>query len=269
MHDALAVSLMIAAAIVLPMAPIFLIGLWERRMVWPYVLIDEHAPVAAPMRIDSANPYAAGSLAAVDPTPPITPYAARTITTAAQLGFRSLGVFRDGKGRIYQVRYDFLLSRERDVLALIGSGTIAGIRLNNTWLFTRLADGRCLRTVDTQPGSEIDLAGLADEALIAGVDFEELTVRHRNRAAVSFASPIAYSDDDPLRDHREFCVRRANALEELGYVRFLDSQRTTWRYRARGALLWTLRAHFQGLRRAVWSDARLKPGAGSVRRPPV
>lgn len=263
MYEVIILALVLAAAAVLPMLLVVPVALWEKRLVWPYMPLEDSAS-GAPVAIhgDPANPYAVVLATPDAPWPPLTVYAARAFECALSIGFLALGTFRDGKGRLYKVRYDFYLSPERDVLALVGSGTIASIPLNNTWLFTLLADGRCLRIVDTQPGSETDLAGLADEALITQVDFQELVARHRGRVAASFTPAAAYDDKDPLGDHRDFLMRRTDRLEELGFIRFLNTERTWWRYTLRGALLSTARAHFRGLRRAFWSDARLKPGAG-------
>lgn len=255
MYEITLFLLLIAAVTVLPMALTIPIGLLEKRLVWPYIPLEEEAAVPRRTDFDPTNPYAAGAAGSDLADLPLSRYAATAREFALSMGFVHVGGFRDGKGRIYKVRYDFYLSPERDVLALVGGGAIATIPLIGTWLFTRLTDGRCLRTVDAPPASEMDIAGMADEALIPGVDFAELVARHRGRLAASFARGANYDERDPLADHRDFNIRRTNRLEQLGLIRFLDPERKRWRYSLRGAVRWAARAHFRGLRRAVWSDA--------------
>lgn len=266
MYESLVVVLVLAGLIIWPMALTIPIGLWEKRLVWPYVPLDPAAFGIRAVEFDAANPYAATASTMDEVQPPLTPYAARAAEGALSMGFVPVGSFRDGKGAMYRIRYEFYLSPERAVLALVGGGAIAAIPLNGTWLFTLLADGRCLRTVDNQTCSEADLSGLTDEALIAGVEFEELVARHRGRLAASFTRTVPYDERDPLEDHREYSVRRADRLYERGLIRFLDFERNWWRYGMRGAVVWALRAHFRGLRRAVWPDAWLRPGAGKQRK---
>jgi hypothetical protein len=239
---------------VLFFVPTVLVCFWEKRLVWPYAYAEEAESLPADRPLAAENPYASpqtvegsGSVAATD-------YALLAKRAAVGLGFESLGVFRDAKGRMYRVRYDFVLSPERDVLAVIGGGVIGVLRVRGTWLYTRLADGRCLLTIDRQSASEIDLAALTDEALVRWVGFGGLLDRHRRRVAAAPVAAVPYSKEDPLGDLRAFRIQWVGRLETLGFVKFLEPTRTTWRYTVKGALAWTIRAYLRGIRRVFVAD---------------
>ena len=197
--------------------------LWERRLIWPYVPAD-------------------GSTVA-------TRYTASATAAAEALGFTPHGVFRDGKGRIYRIRYELWLSRERDALLLIGGGSLAGIPVDGSWLFTRLSNGKCLTTLDDERGSEYDLAGLAQEAVYSGVPLEALLDSHRRRVASAEAPALPYSD--PVSDHREMLSRRISTLAQRGYATFCGETGEGWRYTAKGALVATFASYWAGLRRGL------------------
>lgn len=238
--------------------PSILVARFEKRMLWPYTPIEEPAQSKLPESTYNDNPYAA-PLAAVDGAAiKPTDFAARENHAASLAGFEAVGSFNHGKGGIYRVRYDFWRSMEGNILALVGGGTLAGIPVLNTWLFTRLSDGRCLITLGDQKASEIDLGALSVEALVAGGDFEELLDWHRRRIAASPESVVPYSEIDPLGDHFDFRRRRTDRLEERGYAGYLDPERTVWRYTFKGALAFAFRGITQGMRRVFLPDKFLE-----------
>jgi hypothetical protein len=134
--------------------------MWETRLVWPYVAAD-----AA--------------------TAPATAYLTTTAESARELGFAPLGVFRDGKGKLYRIRYELWSAPEADVLLLIGGGTVAGMPVDGSWLFTRLANGQCIVSIDNEAGREHDLTGMIHETLYPRTTLAALVASHR--AAVSAA----------------------------------------------------------------------------------
>lgn len=239
--------------------PTVLVCLWEKRLVWPYVPLEAPPAPVSPALEESDNPYAVGRAVEVMGNLAPTDYAVRAVEGAKALGFRPLDVLRDGKGRIYKIRYDFWLSPGREVLAIIGGGILGVIPVRNTWLITPLSDGRRLVTLDNQSASELDLAGLTDEALIVSVDFRGLLEGHSKRLAASPVPPVPYPETGPLEDHRAFRTRRFDRLEELGYAKFLDERRNVWRYTLKGAIAFSVRAILKGIRRVVWPDSRLVP----------
>lgn len=252
-------TLSILGVMLIIFGPTVLAGLWEKRSVWPYVPIGGPGPARPVDFPDEENPYAVGRTI-VDVSPiKLTEYAANVNKMANLMGFEPVGVFKDGDGRLYRIRYDFWRSKKGNVLALVGGGTLAGLPVRNTWLFTRLVDGRCLVTLSDQKASEIDLAGIAVEALIDGADFAKLLDWHRARLVASPVPAAPYSETDPLANHLEFRTRRIDRLAELGLAYYLEPGQTAWRYTLRGALSLSFRGILQGIRRVLWPDTRRGP----------
>jgi hypothetical protein len=247
--------LLVVAPLAVALIPTVMAALWERRLVWPYVPLAERGERRQLDASITANPAALRRPPAEESVLVPTEEAARANAAAEDLGFEPLGAFRDGKGHIYRIRYDFWLGPDHEILALISSGTLMHIPVRSIWLFTRLADGRCLTTVNSQTASEFDMAGMTLEAVLPGVSFDMLVAHHRGRIETAPAPAVPYAHDHPLRDHLEFRWRRIDRLEERGLVWFLDGEQSAWRYTFKGALILAVRAHLQALRRIFWPDA--------------
>src|SRR5678815_2444008 len=86
---------------------------FERRMVWPY---SEPEPIQDWQGLD---PYCLGQL-----------------TEAQTLQFRLLGRATDLKGTRYKISYHLAVSPGGDTIAIVGAGTIFGIPLKGTWLYS-------------------------------------------------------------------------------------------------------------------------------------
>lgn len=230
----------------LSLVVITLISGLERRLVWPYVPAADVPP---------------------ERCPPPTPYAQAASEAAAAAGFTWLGPFADGKGKLYRLRYDFYLSPEQNVVALVGTGAMASVPVQNIWLFTLLADGHCLVTVDQPTGSETDLAGLSEEALITGRGFAGQLAAHQVRLAATDRPIIPFAGPDPLAAFRAYRQARITRLVALGYAGFLDPNREAWRYSPKGAATLAFRQYFKGLRRGIVADGaglpRLTPGSAA------
>ena len=214
----------------------------EKRLVWPYV------PEA---------------LAPLESLPPLNAYAHVAGSAATEMGFHWIGAFGDGKGKLYKLRYNFFLSPERDILALVGNGTMASVPTQSTWLYSLREDGRAVATVDSQSAVETDLTGLTNSALAAGVGFYALVMAHRRRTASCAVQPFSLTD--PLGELRAFRQSRTERLCVLGEASFLDATRTGWRYTAKGAARLAVRQYFMGLRRSFLPD-KIRPAESSARR---
>jgi hypothetical protein len=189
------------------------VGMREKLLVWPY------EPCAA------------------DQAPPQTDYAALMDKMAVEQGFQFVACTRHGKGKLYKVRYDLWLSPDHEVFAVVGSGTIARLPLQATWLFTRLVDGRVLVTVDDTAGVTSDLTGQWSYAVLLHADFPELLQRHRARVAAEITPVEPYSEEDPLADHVAMRAAQADQLERMGCATFLDDERMVYRLTPKGALI--------------------------------
>ena len=235
-------------AVFLILLPALFIGLitltaaLEKRLVWPYV----PEALAAPESIPALNSYShvAGS-------------------AATEMGFLWIGAFGDGKGKLYKLRYNFFLSPERDIVALVGNGSMASVPTQSTWLYTLLAEGRAIATVDSQSAVETDLSGLTNSALAPGVGFFALVAAQRRRTASCVVQPFSLSD--PLSELWAFRQNRTERLCALGYASFLDTSRGAWRYTPKGALKLASRQYFMGLRRSFLPD-KIRPAENSLRR---
>ena len=218
--------------------PLFFLGLitvtamLEKRLVWPYV------PEAA---------------AAPDSMPELDSYAHVAGSAATEAGFVWLGAFGDGKGKLYKVRYNFFLSPGGDVLAIVGNGTVASVPVRSTGMYSLLADGRSVATVDAAGSAETDLSGTTDCALAAGAGFYALLTAQRRRTA-SAGAAVRVFGADPLLEYRAFRQGRQERVCALGYASFLDPAQAGWRYTPKGAFLMALRGYFAGLRRSLVPD---------------
>ena len=242
-----------------PMIVGFLAAVLEKRMVWPY------APLGAVNRPfpngtrDGENPFAPPGSA--DPVP-LTDYSAFNNREASHCGFSLLGSFFDAKSKLYRIRYDFWLSDDRVVLAVIGGGTLAAIPLDATWLITRIGDGRCLFTVDEPKGADSDPSGLTHQEIITNADLHELLTRHLERVAAADHPAEPYSPTAALEEHRQFRQTRTDRLEERGLARFLDQERNAWKYNVYGAIYVAALSTLNNYRQAF-----LNRGRRTIRRP--
>lgn len=272
-------ALTIAGLLALIFGPTTLAFLLERRLVWPYVPLDDFAAmqVGPSSRIalapadgampeaqtedplDEGNPYRAPrsipTTATRPVTPPLTADAARANTWFRQNGFAPLGSFGDGKGRLVRVRYDFWLSPDRLVLAVVGGGTVAGIPQQSTWLLSRLADGRCLETVNSQEGSHNDLGRLFLVEFVVTPLLGTLMDFHRRRLPDGEALP--YATTRPLDDQLRVRSDGVDQLAARGRVRFLDPGQTAYKYTIMGALVRSVGTISVGVRRAFLPDSVL------------
>jgi hypothetical protein len=230
------VALIVLAFFAISFLPGFLAALFEKRMVWPYQAASEFQNEQATAResATTSNPYAPPSK---QDRVPITSYSQATCLRLESLGWSYHNVFYDRRRGLYKLRYDFWLSPDRLVLALVGGGTLAGIPVAGSSLFTRLADGHCLLTIDEPKSQDSDPSGLTLQKIVTHADLEELIAQHRGRFTESESSGSPYSARTPLDDHRAFRTRRADVLIDAGLGRYVDEERNGWKYTLRGA--WT------------------------------
>lgn len=227
------------------------IAMLERRPVWPFAVPEEIAEPIADSPMDDDNPYAAPHTN--DPNPPLTEYVAEKNHFAETLGLSQLGEFRDGRGKHHRIRYDFWLSPERDILAVIGGGKLGPLSLRGMALFTHLHNGRALATVNS-PAFEVDLSGMEDQAYVGRAELDKLLHFHRRRLSVVSDSCTPFSEEDPLGDFREFGCRQIEQLVEYSYARYLDPEKTAWRYTLLGAINLAFWSYFVTFRRTFLPD---------------
>lgn len=126
-------------------------------------------------------------------------------------------------------------SPQRDILALTGSGTIAKIGTSQTWLITRLRDGRFLVTTDFP---ESELSGLSVLSRMLNVRLRTLLRRHRRRMARRAAAVVAFDEASAYDAVAAYFTRRLERLIARRRARYVDDEmRTHWVYTRFGALL--------------------------------
>jgi hypothetical protein len=126
-------------------------------------------------------------------------------------------------------------SPQRDIAALTGSGTIAKIGTSQTWLITRLRDGRFLVTTDFP---ESELSGLSVISRMLNVRLRTLLRRHRRRMARRAADVVAFDEPSAYEAVDAYFTRRLARLIARRRARYLDDEtRTHWVYTWFGALL--------------------------------
>jgi hypothetical protein len=214
--------------------PGFIAALFEKRMLWPYQRESEFLKPQQGAKDSSANPYSAPAAATAVA---VTPYGDATCRRLESMGFSYRGVHYDRRRGIYKLRYDFWLSPDQVVLAMVGGGTLAAIPVSGTTLYTRLDDGRCLVTIDEPKSQDSDPSGLTLQMVVTHADLDTLLSRHRQRLVESGQPAQPYSAQAPLEEHRAFRTSRVEFLIERGLARFLDDERNAWRYTPKGA--WT------------------------------
>jgi hypothetical protein len=221
------------------MLPTFLTALFvEKEYVWPFLPIDgskKGRTLDADLEWEPLPPKAPGSVPVIAAL-----YLAGRDRDAQERHFLSLGSFHHVDTKLYALRYDFWISPDRLILAMVKGGTILSIPCFGTHLFTRLRDGRWLLTVDDLKWDSTNPSALMRREVIHRAGFEELLERHRARIAGADSSANPYAEDDPLEDHRAMLRSDAEDLARCGLARFVDDERTTWRCTLRGAINATL-----------------------------
>ncbi len=235
---ALAFGLFVAFRVLLA-ALIVVTHLIEKRPICSLVPIDrDDAPDGSRHPDGEAgapafNPYEA-------PRSTISDYAQARNLRFAELGFAPGGPYKQGKGGIYQGRYVLWQSPGRDVLASVAWGTVGGMPVDKTILYTSLDDGRYLVTSDKPTG--VLAPWVFDDEIAFGTDLDGLVDRHRRRLEHSPWRALRSPGADPLDEYRAMRTRLAEASIEAGEAYYLDPGRTAIRSNLKGALLGAVRS---------------------------
>jgi hypothetical protein len=236
----------------LPMLLTFVVGLWEKRQVWPYEPLHQDNSATTVERFDPSNPYAVSgaSYSALQPTE----LAAKANAAADAMGFRYLGAFRHRGGPMYQLRYDFWISAEHEVLAIVGGGKLATVRVDNIWLHSQPADGPALLTITSHTAGEYDLSGLTSELLISKASFAQAVHGHLQRLSKRGSPALNYSDR-PLDDLYRLRTSCCEQLERRGYIRFIDPEKATWAFTFLGSAVFAVKGQIVGTLRLLLPQA--------------
>jgi hypothetical protein len=185
---------------------------WERRPIQPYYIPEPGAAFTPSPKHQKANEQ------------------------AHELDFQHSTVCHDAKGKIYRIRYDFWISADNKTLALIGSGTIARLKVFGVTFYSRAADGRTLST--TNERGEQDISGVEEQHTWHAMPLPKLYEKHCQRLLQTAVDP--FTNDSPLADYFDIRRRKAAALVERGYADYIDDRHLAWRYSFNGAVMFYL-----------------------------
>ena len=200
----------------------------EKRMVWPYGELERE-----PQFGDSSG------------------YRDARIKEATDDGFVLLGWSRDVKGPTYRVSYGVLVSPERDLLAMIGAGTLAKIPVQATWLYTPTQDGRCFYSTDKQSGVLIDLSRGWITQLAPEKTFPTLLSRHREWIQQCGVVPRTLTRGKELDEFRALREEHYRSMERAGLIQYIDPGLTRFRFTLWGAAKTAISGYFLGMARQV------------------
>ncbi len=183
-------------------------SLWEKRPIQPYYV---------PERGTEYEPSAAAKRANID---------------AKNSGFKYVGICHDGKGKMYKVRYDFWSAPDRCTIAVIGSGTVASLKVNGIWLVSRTEDERYLTT--TNERGEQDISGVEEQQTWHAMAMPALLGKHQLRLEKNVPSP--FPAESPMSGYFDMRRRKAETLVEKGYAKYVDEDQAAWKYTLSGAI---------------------------------
>lgn len=221
----LLIFLSIALIVVLFLIFFFAVALWEKHPVSTFVAAD--AP-AVPRVPDSKVLQYKDDLN-------LPPYVAVTNEMIASAGFDGPYICRHSKGGGYRVLAAMWMSPDRHILVVCAAGTMVRLPSRTTLLYTRVGQ-KLFITLDEW--RIIDPSGTTDVAVINRGDFPALYALHRQRIA-AVADAIRPYEEGPVESYRQDEEFRAASLERAGFARFIDPERTVWRYTLRGAIAMT------------------------------
>jgi hypothetical protein len=183
-------------------------ALWEKRPVQPYYVPDE------------GKEY------------PVAPAAQKFNQEAGRLKFTRGCVCHDGKGKLYRIRYDFWLSPDQRTLAVVGSGTLASIPVKGIWLWSRGKDG--INYNSTNEIGEQEICTNVVQQTWPDTTFTTLLGHHQT--LLKDVEIQLFDVNNPLAAFFDIRRSKADNLVEHGYARYLDEEKTVWKYTLYGAL---------------------------------
>lgn len=203
---------------------LFCVALFERRLVRPYIRLDDPAAILATAQPDQLP----------DPSQ-ASPYVASMSRELADAGFEFGGFVTHAKLPRIRILAAVWWTPQRDVLALTGSGTVMNMAAYQTWLITPLSDGRFLITTDHN--DEGDPSGLYVISRMLNMPIPVLLEKHRKRME-KFASLIEpFIEPTAMDALMMMYMQRVESMVERGIARWGDDDHAAWHYSVKGALL--------------------------------
>lgn len=188
-----------------------LIGVLERNPVNPLIPLPPGERVELPAYLEAMNQM------------------------AAEASFVHQGTFGHAKGGRHREYTSIWFSPERDVLAVIEGGKMARLPVRKALFYSRAAGEGFIASTDV--AGLPDVSGLVTRSILLHADFHELLAHHMDRVAEAGVALLPFDKSTGLAVFDDIETRTVQRLEQLGYARFLDPARTTWRYTLKGMLV--------------------------------
>lgn len=200
--------------------PAVLVGRFERRSVWPYDSLTNTPVSHASDR--SSNPYAPPIMASIEPIN-LTPFAQEQLRQAHQYGFSLIASTADQCKKLVKVRYEFLISPDRKILAAISFGTILSIPVQTVAMMSRLNSDVFFTTLGANAACTHDLDQKRTEMLIPNGNFHMMLHFHERRCAVLGTNVQPFVPGQELQALYECRVRRYDKYDSLGLIHYLGN----------------------------------------------
>lgn len=202
--------------------------MWEKRLSWPY-----------------------GALQGTPPHPDPSGYCIKTVGAALECGFMLIGWTPDMKGEKYQMNYGFLLSPDRQSLAMISKGKIIGIEVRGLSFHSPSQDGlRSWYTTDNQSGVESDILRRWMSHLVFVSAFKDIWQAHQTWMESAQFPRHTFNPGCALQEFRRIREQRFGEMLARGYIAYTDESQTFWRYTFKGAVRLVFYNYGTGLIRA-------------------
>ena len=188
---------------------------------------------------------------------PNAPYFNAMNDDAAKLGFTPAGVFvQDRKSKLYQACVAFWISPDGYTLLRVGGGKTAGVEIKRTVLATFIEPEKIIETTDE--AGTADLSGLTDRKLFLNGHLDELVRIHNDRLQRTGGVRRTFPSDQALTAYATMQAMRANRLVAFGFARFVNRERTLFRYTLKGAWLLATKGMYRQLEEADAQEDRVK-----------
>lgn len=188
-------------------AAMFIASLWEKQLVKTYA-----------------------------PGPPIDPsefgsYLINRYNEMLEMGLVHLSFHRHTRFKLIAI---FGYTPDRTVLVHSGEGKVGPMHAKQSWLYTRLIDGKVLVTSDNF--DEGDPSGLMRSKRVINANLPKLMSTHRSRCERDAGSVLTFNEQECYKALEQFSRSRAERLVQLGRARWLDDEHARWRYTLSGGV---------------------------------
>jgi hypothetical protein len=165
-----------------------------------------------------------------------SPYFNAMNDAAKRLGFTAAGVFiQNLSSRTYRAHVALWVSPDQDILLQIAGGKTGGVPVQRTILVSVFSSNQIIQTQDRAAAA--DLSGFTDQQILIDADLDELCSCHRERLASYVEQKRPFSSETAFSDWESIRRMRVEEIARMGLAKFLNQERTIYRYTLKGAWL--------------------------------